>query len=100
MLNLCDCGALLLWRNTIGGACTQSGNAAKKIRQFPAFLAIACDFRSGFIRVVLTVGRQLPVFPHKQTFSGSVGMSQTCQQATSRAKEARLGGVTLSTYHC
>jgi hypothetical protein len=28
---------------------------------------------------VLTVGRSLPVYPDKQTFSGSVGMSQRCQ---------------------
>ncbi len=32
--------------------------------------------------VVLTVVQPLPVFPHKQTFSGSVGMSQTCQHET------------------
>jgi len=31
---------------------------------------------------VLTVRRPLPAFPHKQTFSGSVGMSQWCQQET------------------
>ena len=29
---------------------------------------------------VLTVRRPLPAFPHKQTFSGSVGMSQRCQR--------------------
>jgi hypothetical protein len=29
-------------------------------------------------RVVLTVCRRLPVFPHEQTFFRSVGMSQTC----------------------
>ncbi len=34
---------------------------------------------------VLTVRRPLPAFPHKQTFSGSVGMSQWCQEATSQA---------------
>jgi hypothetical protein len=31
---------------------------------------------------VLTVRRPLPAFPHKQTFSGSVGMSQWCQIRT------------------
>jgi hypothetical protein len=31
---------------------------------------------------VLTVGRLLPVFPNKRTFSESFGMSQKCQQAT------------------
>ncbi len=31
---------------------------------------------------VLTVRRPLPAFPHKQTFSGSVGMSQWCQNRT------------------
>jgi hypothetical protein len=34
-------------------------------------------------RVVLTVGRSLPVFLDKQTFSESVGMSQRCQNRTS-----------------
>jgi hypothetical protein len=33
-------------------------------------------------RVILTAGRSLPVFPDKQTFSVSVGMSQTGQKAT------------------
>jgi len=32
--------------------------------------------------VVLTVGRPLPVYPDKQTFSESVGMSQRCQVQT------------------
>jgi hypothetical protein len=31
-------------------------------------------------RAVLTVGRSLPVFPQKQTFSVSGGMSQTCPE--------------------
>jgi hypothetical protein len=31
---------------------------------------------------VLTVRRPLPAFPHKQTFSGSVGMSQWCHERT------------------
>jgi hypothetical protein len=35
-------------------------------------------------RVVVTGGRQLPVFPDKQTFSVSAGMSQTCQIAEPR----------------
>jgi hypothetical protein len=29
--------------------------------------------------VVLTLVRSLPIFPHERTFSGAVGMSQTCQ---------------------
>jgi hypothetical protein len=40
---------------------------------------------SGQLRVnlvVLTVGRPLPVFPNKGTFSASVGVSQRCQAAT------------------
>jgi hypothetical protein len=32
-------------------------------------------------RVVLTVRRSLPVYPDTQTFSESVGMSQTCPEA-------------------
>jgi hypothetical protein len=39
---------------------------------------LGCPFR--VIRVVLTGGRQLPVFPNKQTFSVFAGMSQTCQK--------------------
>src|ERR1700732_2985735 len=31
---------------------------------------------------VLTARRPLPAFPHKQTFSGSVDMSQWCHEAT------------------
>jgi hypothetical protein len=42
------------------------------------------------IRVVLTGGRQLPVFPNKQTFSVFAGMSQTCQEATSLDHFIRL----------
>src|SRR4030088_2921996 len=38
------------------------------------------------IRVVMTVCRPLPVFPDKQTFSVSVGMSQRCQQQISRVQ--------------
>jgi len=34
-------------------------------------------------RVVLTVRRLLPVFPHQQTFSGFAGMSQKCQERKS-----------------
>src|SRR6202162_1075255 len=36
------------------------------------------------IRVILTACRRLPVYPDKQTFSESAGMSQRCQSATSR----------------
>jgi hypothetical protein len=35
------------------------------------------------VRVVLTLGQPLPVYPDKQTYSDPVGMSQTCQWATS-----------------
>src|SRR5450631_1040046 len=42
--------------------------------------------RKTFNRVVLTVRRSLPVFPHKQTISGSVGMSQTCHTHGSRGR--------------
>jgi hypothetical protein len=36
-------------------------------------------------RVILVVGRLLPVFPWKRTSSGSVAMSQRCQQRKSRS---------------
>jgi hypothetical protein len=38
--------------------------------------------RSGVIRVVLAVGRELPVFPDERTSPVSVGMSQTHPEAT------------------
>ena len=37
-----------------------------------------CPF--GVNRVILVVGRLLPVFPWKRTSSGSVAMSQRCQK--------------------
>jgi hypothetical protein len=43
---------------------------------------IGFNVRKRVIRDISTVGRPLPVFPHKRTFSRSVGMSQKCQQAT------------------
>jgi hypothetical protein len=53
--------------------------AAAKVRCNPKGLAnvFACLF--GVIRATLTARRSLPVFPDKQTFSTSVGMSQRCQ---------------------
>ena len=37
-------------------------------------------------RVIFTMGRSLPVFPKKQTFSGCVGMSQRCHKWTSHSQ--------------
>ena len=42
----------------------------------------ADEVRCGSNRVILAVGRLLPVFPRKRTSSGPVGMSQNCQKAT------------------
>jgi hypothetical protein len=39
---------------------------------------------------VLTVRRPLPASPHKQTFSGSVGMSQWSQEETRALQHHRL----------
>jgi hypothetical protein len=39
--------------------------------------------RCGVNRVALTVGRPLPNYPDKQTFSVSASMSQRCQQRKS-----------------
>jgi hypothetical protein len=39
--------------------------------------------QSAVKRVVLTTRRSLPIYPDKQTFSGSVGMSQRCQLRSS-----------------
>jgi hypothetical protein len=41
----------------------------------------------GVKRVILTVRRSLPVYPDKQTFSDSVGMSQTCQNRTHETQQ-------------
>ncbi|MFL6824959.1 MAG: hypothetical protein ACJ8E2_00690, partial [Bradyrhizobium sp.] len=41
------------------------------------------------IRVVLTVCRSLPVFPDKQTFSKSFGISQTCHNQTHAPQQNR-----------
>jgi len=38
---------------------------------------------------VLTVGRSLPVFPDQRTFSGEVGMSQTCTTAEVKEQPSR-----------
>jgi hypothetical protein len=46
-------------------------------------------------RVISTVRRQLPIYPDKQTFSVSVGMSQRCQERKSAPfprAQSRLGG--------
>src|SRR5260370_41976893 len=43
----------------------------------------------GATLAVLTVGRSLPVYPDERTFSGEVGMSQRCQQETSRGLATR-----------
>jgi hypothetical protein len=45
------------------------------------------------IRVDLTVRRSLPDFPHKRTFSGPVGMSQTCNNRRPNADQSRLVGM-------
>jgi len=42
--------------------------------------------------VVLTVGRSLPVYPDKQTFSACVGMSQTCHCTKSLRSSPLRGG--------
>jgi hypothetical protein len=42
---------------------------------------------------VLTIGRSLPVYPDKQTYSESAGMSQTCQQQTCKSTLAPLLGI-------
>ena len=49
------------------------------------FWVIECDVRFGVKSAVLTVGQSLPIYPDKQTFSETVGMSQMGQNQTSRA---------------
>src|SRR5258705_12239626 len=45
------------------------------------FWVTECDVRFGVKSAVLTVGQSLPIYPDKQTFSESDGMSQMCPQA-------------------
>jgi hypothetical protein len=56
---------------------------------------IICATRSLFRvnRVILPVGRLLPVFPWKRTSSGPVAMSQRCQEETP-ALQKRCGDST------
>src|SRR5258705_14011023 len=42
------------------------------------FWVIECDVRFGVKGAVLTVDQSLPIYPDKQTFSESDGMSQMC----------------------
>jgi hypothetical protein len=46
------------------------------------FWVIECDVRFGVKGAVLTVDQSLPIYPDKQTFSESDGMSQMCQKRT------------------
>jgi hypothetical protein len=41
-------------------------------------------------RVILTMRRPRPIYPDKQTFSASVGMSQTCQKRLSDTGVIRI----------
>ena len=54
------------------------------------FWVIECDVRFGVKSAVLTLGQSLPIYPDKQTFSESDGMSQMCQKATLRTFQRRL----------
>ena len=47
---------------------------------------LLANFRCGVIRVLLVVGRLLPVFPRKRTSLGPVAMSQRCHFRTWRAQ--------------
>ncbi len=49
------------------------------------FWVIECDVRFGVKGAVLTVDQSLPIYPDKQTFSESDGMSQMCQQTFSES---------------
>jgi hypothetical protein len=59
---------------------------------------LVVDVRCGVNRVALTLRRSLPVYPEKQTFSLSVGMSQRCQRTNPLPREgaaARSGALHL-----
>jgi hypothetical protein len=57
---------------TLSNSCS-AVERAEKVAQRMAIV------RFGFNRVTLTKRRSLPLYPDKQTFSESVGMSQRCQ---------------------
>ena len=48
-------------------------------------------------RVSLTIGRSLPVYPDKRTFSAPVGMSQRCQSTKSLRSSPLRGGKSRET---
>jgi hypothetical protein len=48
-------------------------------------------------RVVLTLDRSLPIYPDKQTFSASVGMSPKCQHETHAPQQNEPQSITSST---
>jgi hypothetical protein len=48
------------------------------------------NVRFGSIRVILTDGGSLPVFPGKQTFWSFVGMSQGCHKRTQELQQDAL----------
>ena len=48
------------------------------------FWVIECDVRFGVKGAVLTVDQSLPIYPDKQTFSESDGMSQMCPRSGRR----------------
>ena len=53
------------------------------------FWVIECDVRFGVKGAVLTVDQSLPIYPDKQTFSESDGMSQMCPTADIRTERGR-----------
>ena len=60
------------------------------------FWVIECDVRFGVKGAVLTVDQSLPIYPDKQTFSESDGMSQMCHVWTApgwqeKSSRRRLG---------
>src|SRR5258707_14376457 len=60
------------------------------------FWVIECDVRFGVKGAVLTVDQSLPIYPDKQTFSESDGMSQMCRYCCKslfgvRSEERRVG---------
>src|SRR5258706_15027975 len=75
--------------STVAGRSGPGRNVAGTVRLTPHKRdQVRC--LSWVIRVGLTLRCSLPVFPNKQTFSRSVGMSQRCQKRTHARELDRL----------
>jgi hypothetical protein len=71
-----DGGLVSEWLATQPYGARVAAEFQRRLRAIP----IMSGCRLWVKRVIMTMRRPLPVLPDKQTFSESVGMSQTCQE--------------------